>query len=572
MLYQLTIHDVAIIEAAEVAFSSGLNILTGETGAGKSILIDSLNLVLGARANRELIRKPARSARVEAVFGDLNPEVTILLESWGVSTEDGELILSREIWDNGRSVARANGSLLGLGQLKELGILLVDVHGQHEYRYLLDPGQHTRILNGFAGEKAEKLLSDLRELSIHHRRCREELEQSYGDEEERERRMDILRYQIREIEAADLRPGEEAELEEERRIMQHAERLKEAVQTSYRMLNGDDGENGRGAQSLIGEAASILDHVSEIDSALGDPAEKLQQTGYELEDVIETLRDMADRFDFDGYRLEEIENRLALIHSLEKKYGKEIESVLEFHDDALAEYERYQNADETVAEIRRELAKMEAQWEKKAEVLTKLRKETARNFENAVMEQMKDLGMKDGRFEVRLTPVDRPMNAGGAETAAFWLSANKGEETGPLEKVASGGELSRIMLALKSVIAATDDIPTMVFDEIDAGISGNMARVVGEKLLLIAEQRQVLCITHTAQIAAMGDEHYLIEKDASGERTVTKVMELSTEQRIQEIGRLIGRDMTGEIGETNAREMLRWCEKYKEKRRNLRTD
>ncbi len=571
MLYQLSIRNVAIIESVELSLEPGLNILTGETGAGKSILIDSLNLVLGARTNRGLIRRPAQSARVEAAFDDIGPRAEALLSQWELPSEDGSLIISREIFDNGRSTARINGCLATLAQVKELAALLVDVHGQHEYRYLLDPAQHPHILDAYAGEPAAKLLEQLSGLCARYSEAAGALSQRYGDEQERQRRMDILQYQIHEIAEAHITPGEDEQLESERNLMQHAERLKQAVEGAYRLLyEGTEsaGGEGPGAQWLVDQSVSLLERAGAIDPSLSELAAQLTSISYELEDAIETLRSVSGRFDFDDFRLEEVEGRLTQLKQLKRKYGGTLEEVLDFGRQAEREYDQYLHAEENVIALEAELHDLSVRWNQISGRLTQVRREAAQRFEQAVLAQLKDLGMEDARFEARL--IARPLEEGqrglpasGAERVQFYLAANRGEDPAPLDKVASGGELSRIMLAIKAVVAAMDDIPTMIFDEIDSGISGNMARIVGQKLALIARQRQVVCITHTAQIAAMADAHYYIEKVADESRTHTQVSALAPGDRYREIARLVGGDMAGSVAAEHAREMLKWCRQYK---------
>ncbi len=571
MLYQLSIRNVAIIESVELSFEPGLNILTGETGAGKSILIDSLNLVLGARTNRELIRKPAQRARVEAAFDDIGPRAEALLNQWELASEDGSLIISREIFENGRSTARINGNLATLTQVKELASLLVDVHGQHEYRYLLDPAQHPHILDAFAGEPATRLLSQLAAVSARYSEASGALAQRFGDEQERQRRMDILQYQIHEISEANLILGEDEQLESERNLMQHAERLKQAVEGAYRLLyEGTENATGEGpgAQWLVDQSVNLLERAGDIDPSLGELTAQLTSISYELEDAIETLRSASERFDFDDFRLEEVENRLAQLKQLKRKYGATLEEVLEFGRQAEREYDQYLHAEENVIALEAEMHDLSVRWAQLSGRLTQVRADAAKRFEQAVMDQLKDLGMEDAKFQVRLIPRpqeegQRSLPAWGAERVQFYLAANRGEEPGPLDKVASGGELSRIMLALKAVVAAMDDVPTMIFDEIDSGISGNMARIVAQKLALIGRQRQVICITHTAQIAAMADAHYFIEKVTDENRTRTQVSALAPEDRYREIARLVGGDMAGSVAAEHAREMLKWCRQYK---------
>jgi len=569
LLYQLSIRNVAIIESVELSFDHGLNILSGETGAGKSILIDSLNMVLGARTNKDLVRLGAKSARVEAAFDDLGPRVRQLLQDWDCDSQEDTLILSREITDTGRSSARINGNMATLAQVKELAALLVDVHGQHEYRYLLDAAQHTHILDAFAGDGAIKLLEQLRGISARHHQLSQELDDRFGDEGERERRMDILQYQIHEINEARIVPGEDAELENERNLMQNAEKLRQAVSGAYQLLyegagRGEDG--GPGAQALVDQSANLLERAGSVEGALGELSAQLTNISYELEDVIENLRDMAARFDFDDYRMEEVENRLDQLKQLKRKYGGTLESVLDFGAEAEREYDRYLHAEENMLALQAELHDLSVRWEQISGKLTAVREKAAERFQKAVMAQLKDLGMADARFEAHCIPrkKDGTLPASGAESVQFYLAANKGEALGALDKVASGGELSRMMLALKAVVASMDDVPTMIFDEIDSGISGTMARIVGQKLALIARQRQVICITHTAQIAAMADAHFYIEKVVSGERTHTQVRALEHDDRYLEIARLVGGEMAGGLSHEHAREMIKWCDQYKE--------
>jgi len=565
MLNQLTISNIAIIERTEMNFEAGLNILSGETGAGKSVLIQSIAFALGAKADKGMIRPPARSARVEALFDDDCAAVNQVLASLGVEREEGAfLAISREIWDNGKSIARVNGQSITLAQLKILSAALVDVHGQHEYRYLLDVQRHRGILDAFAGEKLAALVNEADEIAKEQHRLLKQKEEMSLDEAARMRRMDILQYQIQEIEAAGVKSGEEERLENDRRRMANASKVQGNLDEAYDMLY----QSGHSAQNQVEQSAGKLERIADLDPAFSNLAERLNTVIYELEDVVGELRSLRDAYEFDDSQLENTETRLAQLKSLMRKYGSTEDAILEFLARAKEEYDGYLHAEENAQLWDEQLVELTRRWKKASKVIAAIREHTARQFSEAVSAQLTELGMEKAQFRVELRAMqeDEALPLGGGQSAAFLFSANLGEALHPLDKVASGGELSRLMLALKTVMADTDAVSCMVFDEIDSGISGNMATVVAQKLSLIARERQVICITHTAQIAAMGDMQYLIEKTEQDGRVTSHVKPLTEDARYLEIARLVGMDMAGATGQAHARQMLAWCREFKKQR------
>lgn len=564
MLSRLIITNVALIEHLDIDLASGLNVLTGETGAGKSIIIDSVNLALGDRGSRELISYGKQKARVEAFFdldgGEAAKQVLQKLGELGVECEDGELIIVRELTAAGKSLCRVNGEIVTLAALRSITDSLVDVHGQHEHQSLLEPSKHIGVLDAFREKEIAPARSETAAL---YERCREitaRLSMGFVSEEERERRIDVLSYQIKEIDNASLVPGEEETIKEELRLLANAERISGALARGGELLSGDGGalDSLRGAVSELGGIAEFSDQYSQLH-------QRLDSAFYELEDAAYQLRELGYGFEYSPERLNELEHRLDLITSLKRKYGGSVEAVLEYRGNAEKELDELTGADELRERLTRERAACEEKYRAAAKKLTALRKAAAEELKRGVNRELSELGMNKAVFEVAFQEEDGKPHKNGADSVEFMLSANAGEPLRPLSKVASGGELSRIMLAIKTVCAGSDGTPTLIFDEVDSGISGLTAVKVGERMSLVSRSKQVLSVTHLPQIAAFADCHLMVEKHQEGERTVTSLRQLNSSERRAELARIMGAgDPSGAAAEY-AGELIAQAEAFKNK-------
>ncbi len=555
MLQSLYIENIAVIERADIAFDAGLNILTGETGAGKSIVIDAINAVLGERVSRDIVRTGSSEARVTALFSDLSPAAADALREWDIEPdEDGCLLIQRTISAGGKGTCRIGGRPVTVSILRDVGRRLVNIHGQHENQALLSPERHVTYLDRLGGHAP--LLEAYRE--AYDRLCslRRELDEADMDETMKARRIDLLRYQIEEIEAAELTAGEEEELEASRRFYRHAEAVAEGLAAAKEALSGD--EDTLGALSRLEGAASSLSGAGRYMEAAAGLSKRVETALYELEDCADELRDLLSRLEFDPAELDRVEARLDLIRRLVSKYGPGIPDVLAYAEQARRELDDIENADERQERLRHALAGAERAAAEAAARLTGARKKTAERFSKSVMEQLAFLDMPHVTMEVSIVPA--PLSSSGADQVEFLMSANPGEPPRSIARIASGGELSRVMLAIKSVLADADDIDTLVFDEIDTGISGRAAWKVGVKLRETARgsdesrSRQVLCVTHLAQIAAQAHHHLLIAKSVRDGRTYTDVRPLDEDGRVEELARIIGGEDTPASREA-AREM-----------------
>ncbi|MCS6949531.1 MAG: DNA repair protein RecN [Armatimonadota bacterium] len=549
MLLELAVEQIAIIDRLNLRFEPGLNVLTGETGAGKSILVDALSLALGERAEGEMLRAGAEHAQVTAVF-DVSryPLLQARLQELGVTPEEGLLYLTRELLVGGRSQARINGRPVPVATLKAVGDLLVDLHGQHQHQLLFQTSEQLRLLDEWCGEGVLSLKAELGERVREMRALQRELSSLQADARERAHLLDLYTFQKGEIERAHLTPGEEEELLAEERRLAHAEKLFATAETAYELLTGGE----PAAVDLLAQAARTIEEVLPIDASLQPLVENLQNALYAVQDVATELRAYRDRVEFSPERLNEVQERLHLIRTLKRKYGDTIEAVLAYLREITEKLERLQGGEERAEELERALSRVEQQAQQLAAELSQRRREGARRFEQAVAEELSQLAMPRVRFEVKLSP--KPLEADGADAVEFLLAPNPGEPPRPLSKIASGGELSRVMLAMKSVLSGLEDVPTLVFDEIDIGIGGRTAGVVGEKLHALSRQRQILCITHLPQIASRARLHLLIEKRESDGRTVTTVTPVEGDARVREIARMLGD--TGDSALRHAREML----------------
>ena len=536
MLSLLHIENIALIQSADIRFEPGYNVLTGETGAGKSIVIDSIGAVLGERTSRELIRTGAKSALVTAVFTQVPP--LLWLEENGIAPQGEELLLQREIQGDGRNVCRVDGRLVTVAQLRELGRQLLNIHGQHDGQQLLDPASHLGYLDRCGGHTEH--LEHYRTAYQTWNGLRKQIASLEMDEAERSRRVDTLNYQIQELERAQLRAGEDEELDQRRTLLRSAGKLMDALQSAEYALCG--GEEGGGVCSLLADAEGELGGVSRFSQPLEELFRQVSELRLAADDAADTLRDLTREMEFSPGELDEVESRLDVLYRLKKKYGATVEEMLQYLDRCRRELDEIQYADDTIARLTKELDKARKEADRAAQALSQQRRKAAETLEKRVQEELRQLDMPKVRFQVEFSPMDNPwgLDETGMDQVQFLMSANVGEALKPIQKVASGGELARIMLALKNVLAQDDEIGTLVFDEVDTGVSGRAAQKVAEKMAQVARHKQVLCVTHLPQLAAMADTHFSVSKGEREGRTYTNLERLDRKQRREELARLIG--------------------------------
>ena len=549
MLSSLQIENVAVIQKAEVHFKPGLNVLTGETGAGKSILIDSINAILGNRTSKDLVRTGASKAVIRAAFEQVPDAVLNSLEKAGYERSDA-LMLSREITAEGKSTCRSNGMPATASVLRELCGGLININGQHDSVGLLNPARHLGILDDYAQNDAE-----FQEYYVLYRelvRIKRELDAMITDEAEKQRKIDLLSYQVQEIEDAGLTAGEEQTLESRRKILANASAIRDKIAQSYALLSGDDESSG--AVDLLGEASHAIDTAAQLDDALAAASSQLLDLYYNAKDVAADLIGRLDSYDTNDAELDEIEQRLDLIYKLKRKYGDTVEDVIEFGQNAREELERIQSSQERHDHLQAEKRRLYTLAREKAEALTQTRLHAFEALNKRISGTLDFLNMPGVRMTLRHTR--GPLASHGQDSIEFYISTNPGEAPKPLAKIASGGELSRITLAIKNAMADKDAVPTVIYDEIDSGVSGKAAGRIGEVLRQSAQGHQILCITHTAQIAALADCHLLIQKNVANDRTYTEIHPLDEEGRVEALARLISGDHVTDISRANAREML----------------
>lgn len=565
MLSELTISNFAIIDHLRLTMSPGFTVLTGETGAGKSIIIDAVSTLLGGRADVELIRSGTEGARVEGVFvvpPALREELLPFLREHGLDEDGDTLILTREINRNGRHVCRVNGRAVTLNVFAQIGERLVDIHGQGEHLSLLRVREHLDFLDRYGGlqEQRAMLAEQVRKL----RSVREELAALRHDERELARRADLLQYQIREIEAAKLRPGEEEELLEERKLLLNAERLSTLANAAFQKLGGSN-EEQYSVVDLLGSVLRDLGELEKLDARVAPQRQLVEEVSYQLDDLARALRSYRDRIEFNPVRLQMVEERLDLIHNLKRKYGNSVAEILQFAAEAAKELHAIVHNEERIAELEEEEARLLVEIGAQAAALSAARRQAANRLETAVERELDELNMKQARFVVDMhwkEAADGVVVEGkryacdlsGIDHVEFLISPNVGEPPKPLAKIASGGETSRLMLALKTVLSAVDEVPTLIFDEIDQGIGGRAGGIVGRKLWGLTAKHQVLCVTHLPQLACYGDIHYKVDKVQSEGRTVTRVQALDQQQRIEELSAMLG-GPPGEARLRSAQEM-----------------
>ena len=555
MLELLHIENIAIIEAADIEFAPGFNALTGETGAGKSIVIDSLSAVLGQRTSRELIRTGAEKAFVSAAFSGMAPELT---EELGIQPEaDGTLLLQREIQTDGKNVCRVNGRPVTVGQLRALGARLLNIHGQHDGQQLLDEEQHIVYLDSFG--RVESLAITYAEKYKNFTDIRRQIGVLQMDEAEKARRVDTLQYQIEELHRAKLTPGEEEELTARRGMLRNAEKFLDAVAGADYALNGDD--SGGGALSALRQAQDALGGVRHLDDAFGQLYERLGEAYSEVYDIAATVEDKRGELDVSPGELDRVESRMDLLYRLKKKYGATVEDMLDYQARCEAELAQIEDAGDTLARLEQALSKAEKEARQAAQALSDARKAAADRLTAQILTELQQLDMGKIRFAVDFA--EKPLDSDGMDAVRFLMSANVGEELRPIHKIASGGELARIMLAMKNVLSEQDHVGTMVFDEVDTGVSGRAAQKVAEKMARISRRKQVLCVTHLPQLAAMADTHFSVEKGERDGRTYTEVRRLDREQRRRELARLTGGSHVSQTMLDGAEELLVQAEKFR---------
>ena len=561
MLTQLHIENIAVIEKADIEFRKGLTVLTGETGAGKSIIVDSLGAVLGARTSRELVRTGADKGIVTAVFETNNADKW--LEDNDIDLED-EIIIQRRISSEGKNSCRVCGVPVSVSQLRELGALLLDIHGQNDGRQLMDEANHLAYLDGYGdyGETIDRFKSAYAD----YKACKKEIQRLSMDEIEKERMADSLQYQIDELEKAQLKVGEEEELTAKRDLLRNSEKLTEALNGAYNALYAAD----QNAQSLTDEASALIGRAAVIADDLRETADIIENASSLLFDASERIRDFRDSLEFSPEEYDNIESRLSLLKKLRRKYNMDEEAMLAHLDDCRRKLSELEYAGDMLIKLNKQLEKYVDNCKKIAAELSEKRRAAAESLEKRIVSELKDLSMPSVRFSVSVEPLESDVgfDATGADDVKFLISANAGEALGRISKIASGGELSRIMLAMKTVFSKNDPIETMVFDEIDTGVSGIAAQRVGEKMSDLSRGKQVLCITHLPQIAAIADNHDLIEKTERNGRTYTEVRELDRKGRALELARMHGGDNISELTLASAEEQLLAADKYRLTRNN----
>lgn len=561
MLSLLHIENIAIIESADIVFEPGFNVLTGETGAGKSIVIDAISAVLGQRTSRELIRTGAKSALVTAVFTGL-PQLPWLAENGFQQGE--ELLLQREIQGDGRNTCRLDGRPLTVTQLRELGRCLLDIHGQHDGQQLLDPACHLTYLDSFG--KTEPLLQRYQLFYQKVTELKKQITSLEMDEAERSRRVDTLNYQIRELERAELKPGEDEELDERKTLLRGAGKLMEGLQAAEFALSGS--EDSQGACDLIAEAEGELRGIARLSSQMSELSEQVSALREAAEEAAERVRELGREMDFSPEELDQLEGRLDVIYRLKKKYGSTVDEMLDYLARCREELDQIQFADDTIARLESDLSQARQEAKEAGRALTQARQEAASVLQQRVEEELRQLDMPKVQFETEFacSPGEDGMDATGMDQVQFLMSANVGEALKPIQKVASGGELARIMLALKNVLAEDDGIGSLVFDEVDTGVSGRAAQKVAEKMADVARYKQVLCVTHLPQIAAMADAHFSVEKGERDGRTYTRVERLERQGRTNELARLMGGDLITDALRQSAEDLLTKAEEYRNRR------
>lgn len=550
MLNQLSIRNVAVIDKLDINLHDGVSVLTGETGAGKSIIIDSINMILGDRANKELVRYGTDKAVVQAVF-DAPKSVINVLEENDIDVEDETVIITRQVTKEGKSVARINGMVVTLNILREISDRLINIHGQHDNQALLTPIRHITFLDAYADN--EEYINRYKDILSKKREIEKKISSLEMDEQEKMQRIDLLEYQVTEIKKASLEKGEEDDLREQRDIYTNAEQITKSVNEAY--MNLYEGDEIQSAYDGISIAVNEIFQISDLNPQLKSIYDTLNEIMYSLEDTAHEIKEFGETVEFDEQTLNEIEERLDLISRLKRKYGNSIEEILEYLKKAESELNDIKLSDERTNELKEELKNITKELKEKGNVLTQRRENAAKVLEENIEKSLHELNMEKSKFKVNIEN-DGTFYDNGMDKVEFLISTNPGEPLKPLVKIASGGELSRVMLAIKSILADSDGVDTMIFDEIDTGVSGKAAMSIAKKLAVIAKNKQVICITHLPQLTAMADNHYLIQKNTDGELASTTLKELDEEGRELELARIIDGGEVTELALSHAKQML----------------
>lgn len=565
MLMQLSIKNFAVVEQATVSFQNGFNVITGETGAGKSIIVDALGMLIGGRASADFVRYGTEKAELEALFETEGTHpIHQILQKLGIETsDDGLVIIRRELSSSGKSVARINGQLVNISMLKAIGDNLVNIHGQHEHQSLLHPDRHIDWLDSYAEEQLGTLRSEVSSLYIEYQQIKKQVREWSENEQDGYRKKDLYQYQLDEIKGARLRPQEEDTLLEEQKKLANAEKIAASISESYQALYGD-----RRAMDNLNQAVHRLEQISQYDSSIKSLVETLQSAYYQLEDVAEQLRNLEDQSVLDPNRLQQVEQRLDQIQLLKRKYGTTLQEVISYGESIEKELDGMENKDDVLKDLQKRLAVLEAKLADKAQKLTELRIQAGEMLSRKIELELKHLHMEKAKFKVAVTQARAEdglvldngnkvkVTTYGIDHVEFYISANPGEPPKPLAKIASGGELSRVMLAMKTILADADHVETLIFDEVDTGVSGRAAQSIAEKLVGLAGRYQVFSITHLPQVACMADAHYRIEKQLDEASAKTRVTLLSKAERIQELARMLGGVEVTSVTEQHADEML----------------
>lgn len=552
MLQELSIKDFAIIDEIQISFQPKMTVLTGETGAGKSIIIDALGLLAGGRGSTEFIRKDEKKAVIQGLFTLPREANTYnILEEYGIDSEDGQIILQRDLYRGGRNICRINGMMVNLATLRKVGETLIDIHGQNEHQELMKPENHIDLLDEY-DKKTSQLRNQYQVVYQNYRKLKLSMEKKEADEKAWAQRLDMLNFQVKEIEEAGLKINEEDELVEEKNKLDNFQAIYDALELSYQILSGEKID----VVGNLGNAMNELSDVSDLSENLQEINTKISDAFYSLEDAARDISDELDSMEWNGERLNEIEERLELIHQLKRKYGDTIEDILHYHSRIEKELREMENAEQNSEKQERQLSEALEKVKELAIKLSKQRKKSAKKLEKMIHEQLSALYMDKTVFEVKFLNNSK-LYSKGIDKVEFYIQTNPGEEMGPLAKIASGGELSRIMLALKTIFSQKMGVTSIIFDEVDTGVSGRVAQAIAEKISQISNNSQVLCITHLPQVAAIADNHYYISKSVNDGRTETSLKELDEKQKIREIARMLSGSEITELTLKHAEELIK---------------
>lgn len=568
MLQELSITNFAIIEHLDIAFEAGMTVLTGETGAGKSIIIDAVGLLAGGRGSSEFIRTGADKAVLQGMFILPADGVTAqLLDEAGIDHADNTVILQREITKSGRNTCRINGMLVNTTTLKQIGETIVDIHGQNEHQELMQPEKHLGLLDEFAAAKIRKLKQQYQQQYDHYQQLNRELRQKNANEKEWAQRLDMLNFQVDEIAAAQVKVGEEAALIAERDRLDNYQMINQALQQSYTLLAA--GEETTGAVDMVGTAMNALEPIANLDSAFNEITVNVKNAFYGLQDAAGQISNQLDLQEFDEGRLDEIEQRLDVLSQLKRKYGDSEQQILDYYQKIAAELAKMTDSEENSEDLAQRVTDAKDKLLKTGEALSDKRRTAAKVLQRQIHQELKDLYMDKAVFEVRFKPTKGQIYRSGLDSVEFYIQTNPGERMRPLAKIASGGELSRMMLALKTIFSESQGITSIIFDEVDTGVSGRVAQAIAEKINGIAHFSQVLCITHLPQVAAMSDHHYFIAKKITGKRTKTSVTKLDNAARVKELARMLAGTKVTKLSLEHAEELLQLADEEKDEWRFL---